>query len=111
MNEERFEEMLQGLRDESASPQQVEAAQDRVWNRLAAARPLACDAFHADLAGYASGQLSESRRLLVEDHLTRCVACRHELAEVKGERKVVEMPTTPPGRLPSWKRWAVAAGA
>ena len=87
MNEERFEEVLQGLRDEGASPEQVEAAQDRVWDRLAAARSLACDAFHTDLAGYAARQLSESRRLLVEDHLSRCVECRHALAEVKGERK------------------------
>lgn len=110
MNDERFEEVLQGLRDESASPKQVKAAQDRVWNRLAAVRSPACDAFRADLAGYASRQLSESRRLLVEDHLSRCVACRHALAEVKGERKVVEMPVAAPGRLPSWTRWAVAAG-
>ena len=110
MNKERFEEVLQGMRDESASPEQVEAAQDRVWDRLAAARPLACDAFHADLAGYASRQLSESRRLLVEDHLSRCVECRHALAEVKGERKVVQMPVATPSLLPSWTRWAVAAG-
>jgi ferric-dicitrate binding protein FerR (iron transport regulator) len=109
MNDERFDELLKGLRDEPVTPDQVERAQERVWHKLSSSRSLACDDFSSDLEGYASGRLAESRRLLVEDHLSRCVECRHALAEVKGESKVVQMPAAP-RRLPAWTRWAVAAG-
>jgi len=110
MTEERFEKALQEMHSESASTKQVKAAQDRVWNRLAASRSLACDDFRADLADYTAGTLPEARRLLTEDHLSRCLDCRHSLAEIKGEGKVFEMPAAPSGRLPAWTRWAVAAG-
>ena len=110
MNDERFDDALQEMRDEAVSPKQVAAAQERVSIRLAKVPSLACDDFRPDLAGYAAGTLPEARRMLAEDHLSRCVDCRHALAEVKGERKVIEMPPTAPRRVPTWTRWAVAAG-
>jgi len=108
MNDERFDEVLMRMREESATPKQVEGARERVWHKLSSSRSTACDDVHPDLAGYAAGQLAEARRLLVEDHLSRCIECRHVLADVKGERKVVQMPVAP-RRLPAWTRWAVAA--
>ena len=110
MNDERFEELLGTLREESAPGEQVEKAQERVWQQLAAARPLACQDFTEDLKRYARGDLSDARRLLIEDHVARCVACRRALNELKGTRKVVALPTVRPRRRPAWQRWAVAAG-
>ena len=110
MTEKRFGEVLEEMRGTSASPEQVKAAQDSVWRRLAASRSLACDDFRSTLADYVSGRLTESRRLLTDDHLSRCVACRHSLAEIKGERKLVELPLARSGRRPAWTRWAIAAG-
>ena len=107
MNDERFEELLQELRDESAPTEQVKAARERVWQRLLESRSVACDELRPELADYARGGLSAARRLLIEDHLGRCVACRRALADVKGTGKVIAIPQRPPSHV--WKRWAAAA--
>ena len=110
MNDERFDELLEEMRQEGASPEQIKAAQDHVWRRLAASHSPACGEFRARLDAYVDGRVSEPRRLLIDDHLSRCVDCRHALAELKGERKLVAFAgTTGPGRS-RWTRWAVAAG-
>jgi len=109
MNDERFDDLLQEMRDESAPRAQVDEARERVWQHLQESHSLACDELRPALADYARGRSSESRRLLVEDHLSRCVACRHALADARGEHKVTTMPQVPASRLPAWTRWAVAA--
>ena len=92
MNDERFDDLLQDMRDESAPRAQVDAARERVWQHLQESHSLACDELRPELADYARGRIRESRRLLVEDHLSRCVACRHALADTRGEHKVTTMP-------------------
>src|SRR5260370_8641081 len=110
MTEERFDELLREMREENVSPEQAAAAQDRVWHRIAGATPVACAEFRPDLARSISGALTESRRLLLDDHLGRCAECRRALADLKGERRVITMPQ---GRSSLWSgrtRLAVAAG-
>ena len=51
-----------------------------------------CVEFRPDLRAYMSGNLTGARRLLLEDHLSRCTACRTALADLKGERRVIAMP-------------------
>lgn len=109
MNEERFDELLQEMREESAPAEQVTAAQERVWQRLKGAGSAACAEIQPEFADYLAGRLTASRRLLVEDHLGRCSDCRRALAAAKGERKVVAMPQMGSARLPGWARWAAAA--
>jgi hypothetical protein len=110
MNDDRFDALLQEIRGEEPPPEQVEAARDRVWQRLNDARSPACDEFRPALADYALGRLEGPRRLLVEDHLSRCVDCRRSLAAIKGDRKLVAMPRRASEARQPWKRWAVAAG-
>ena len=110
MNDERFDKLLSEMREEEAPPEQIKAAQDRVWRRLAAARSPACDELRPALADYASGGLAGPRRLLIEDHLGRCVDCRRTLAAIKGDRKLVTFPHRGSDARQGWKRWAVAAG-
>ncbi len=109
MNDERFEELLQDMRDESVDPERVAAARARVWDRLQESASAACAELRPALPAYARGELGEARRLLIEDHLGRCVECRHELAVVRGERKLTAVQDHS-GRGSSWKRWAIAAG-
>ncbi len=110
MDDERFDELLEQMRDEGASPDQIRDAKDRVWHRLAASQSPACEELRAELGAYLAGRLSEPRRLLIHDHVSRCVHCRHALAEIKGERKLVPFPTEAAQSRRRWTRWAVAAG-
>ena len=46
--------------------------------------------------------------MLLEDHVSRCAACRAALAEMKGERRVIAMPQRSSSR---WRRWGTLAAA
>ena len=110
MNDERFDELLEEMRDETAPPDQINDAKDRVWHRLAASESPACEELRAELGAYVNDRLSEPRRLLIHDHVSRCVHCRHALAEIKGEHKMVSFPVA---AVTHWRRptrWAIAAG-
>jgi hypothetical protein len=109
MNDKLFDELLKKIREEEAPAEQVADAQERVLQRLTGSTSLACAEIRPQLAEYAAGNLKESRRLLIDDHLSRCLECRHALAEVKGKKKVVVMPHMRSFRWTGWMRWAVAA--
>ena len=59
-------------------------------------------------AAYLGKELGASRRLLVEDHLSRCPSCRTRIAEMKGERTVIAMPVRSSSR---WVRRGMLAAA
>jgi hypothetical protein len=110
MPEDRFEELLNEMRNQDVPPEEVAAAKARVWQKIAAATSAACPEFRADLDEYAAGRLEGSRRLLVEDHLGRCSACRRTLAESQGKLRTIPLPVPRRRSLPAWTRWAMAAG-
>ena len=45
MTEERFDQLLKEMREESVAPEQAAAARDRVWRQLAGSTSLACAEF------------------------------------------------------------------
>lgn len=110
MNDDRFDQLLEEMRNETVPAAEAQAAQDRVRERL---RNPVCAEFRAEFNGYLAGDLLESRRLLMEDHLTRCAACRRELAAARGEKpgRVVELPVRgwAQGPLVRWGALAAAA--
>jgi hypothetical protein len=109
MNDERFDQLLDELHNETAPVAEMEAAKARVRERL---ETPVCAEFRSELAGYIAGTLLESRRLLVEDHLGRCAPCRRALAEARGESpaKIIAMPASRwTGRLGQYSRIAAAA--
>ncbi len=110
MPEDRLEEMLNEMRNENVPPEEVDAATKRVWQKLAASAPAVCPEFRGDLEGYAGARLEGSRRLLLEDHLSRCTACRRALTQLQGEPRTRPMPVVRRRVLPVWPRWAMAAG-
>jgi hypothetical protein len=99
MAEDRLERALQEMKEEDVGAGALEAARARVWDRVNTAGAT-CAEFRQDFDAYLGKQLGSSRRILVEDHLSRCPGCRGLLAEMKGERRVVAMP------LRSSSRWA-----
>ncbi len=47
MSEDRLEELINEMRNESAPPEEAAAAKGRVWQKLAAAQPSVCPEFQA----------------------------------------------------------------
>lgn len=108
MNDERFEDLLEEIRDEDVPREEFHAARDRVWQKLQPEEHVACDELRPELRAYHLGTIAPARRLLINDHLSRCVECRRALADIKRAGKVVPMPARPQ-RHSSWQRWAAAA--
>ena len=67
-----------------------------------------CAEFRQDFPAYLVNELGGSRRILVEDHLSRCPGCRARIAEMKGERPIVAMPLRSSSR---WVQWGALAAA
>jgi len=95
MSEDRLEEALQEMRQEDVDAGTLAAARARVWDRVtgtADAAAAGCAEFRPDFPAYLGGALGDSRRVLMEDHLSRCPSCRAVMAGQKGERHVIAMP-------------------
>jgi FecR-like protein len=99
MSEDRLERALQEMKKEEVDAGTLEAARARVWEKVTNAGSATCAEFRQDFRGYLGKELGGSRRILVEDHLSRCPGCRARIAEMKGERPIVAMP------LRSSSRW------
>src|SRR5262249_5391202 len=109
MSEDRLERALEEMRQEAVDAGTIAAARDRVRDRLTSAAVAGCAEFRPDFSSYVSGALAGSRRILLEDHLSRCTACRAVLAEMKGERRVIAMPHRSHSRWPRLGMLAAAA--
>lgn len=94
-NELQFDELIESMRQEDVPAEQWAGSRDRVWKQLAAEAPelqvamptaagALCDNFREQFAAYHDGTLSGARKLLMEDHLGRCPACRRALAQFEG---------------------------
>jgi len=103
MNEQNLDQILDEIRQEDVSATELKAAQDRVWAKLSTRS--ACADFRAD---YGKTDLSEARRFLLDEHLTRCVECRRVLTSPV-TAKVIAMPVKPARRF-AVPKWAMAAG-
>ena len=108
MSEDRLDTALREMTKEATDAATLEAARVRVWNTLANAGVAGCSEFQVDFGAYLRGTLTGGRRLLVEDHIGRCTACRTALLELKGERRVIAMPQRSSSR---WRRWGSLAAA
>src|SRR5688572_27064718 len=108
MSEDRLERALQEMKEEDLDTGTLEAARARVWEKVTNATISTCAEFRQDFHAYQGKELGDSRRLLLEDHLSRCPACRARIAEMKGERSIVAMPVRSSSR---WARWGALAAA
>lgn len=108
MSEDRLEEALRDMKHEAVDAATLDAARDRVWDTLLTATHAPCAEFRPDFRAYLDGTLAGSRRVLLEDHVSRCSTCRAALAEMKGQARVIAMPHRPASR---WRRWGVLAAA
>ena len=108
MSEDRLERALQEMKDEDVDSGTLEGARARVWEKMANADMSTCAEFRQDFSAYLRQALGASRRILVEDHLSRCPSCRARIAEMKGERTIIAMPRRSSSR---WMQWGALAAA
>jgi hypothetical protein len=109
MSEDMLERALQEMKEENVNSGALQAARERVWDNMTNVGSVTCAEFQQDFQRYLAGDLGGSRRLLVDDHLSRCPACRARIAGIKGERTVVAMPVRSTSR---WlRRGSLAAAA
>ena len=87
MSKDRLEEAITAMKGESVHPEKLEEARARVWEKLGRQSKTACSEFQLQFQDYLDGRLDSRRRLLIDDHLSRCPHCRAQLAEQRGERK------------------------
>jgi hypothetical protein len=125
MSDHKFEQLLSKIRSEQVDDQVVSQATERVWSSIASA-PAAgvgvgmlrsCEDFQTLIPGYLEKdrlgmKLPEARRLLLEDHLHQCVACRHAVEEARGGglQPVWQPVWKAKTAFPVW-RWAMGAAA
>jgi hypothetical protein len=110
LNNNELDRVLNSIRDDVPSDELIQAAAARVRLRLAEATAPeqdVCGNFRAMADALHNGTLSEARRMLLDDHLHSCVACRRFF---KGERAAV-IPIR--AQRPVWNvmPWAIAAAA
>lgn len=124
--DELLDKAIAQTRQAEPDPQVVEAAAARVWERLSGAGAAAastaaevteiqsCDDYQALIPAYLAGSLSQSRKLLLEEHTRECIPCRRALKDAREGRVPAQTAdhTVKPkrhGLSASVKRWAVAA--
>jgi hypothetical protein len=108
MSQDRLDSALEGMKQEAVDAATLDAARARVWNTLSNPVPAGCAEFRPEFPEYLRGTLTGGRRVLLEDHVSRCIACRAALAEMRGERRVIAMPQRSSAR---WRRWGTLAAA
>jgi FecR protein/Putative zinc-finger len=118
MSEDHLERALHEMKEEDVDAGTLEAARARVWDTMTNAVSATCAEFRQDLQAYLGKELGDSRRILLEDHLSRCPRCRARIAEMKGERPIVAMPRGLPrrslgegGSSTRWVQWGGLAAA
>ena len=109
MSEDRLERALQEMKHEDVDAGTLETARARVWGSMTNAVSATCAEFRPDFPAYLRNELGDSRRVLLEDHLSRCPGCRTRIAEMKGERTVLAMPVRSSSRRMQWGALGAAA--
>jgi ferric-dicitrate binding protein FerR (iron transport regulator) len=127
-----LDRLIAELRAASPDEQAVENAAQRVWTRIAggqrlvnavAVEPAAqaahagqirgCPDFQSLIPAYLTRSLAEARRLLLEDHVLGCVACRHALEKARsraqGKETISRQYVVKPRRVNWTLAWGVAA--
>src|SRR4029450_3705623 len=106
---DRLERARQDMKEEHVDAGTLEAARARGGDTMTSIAGATCAEFRPDFPAYLAKELGASRRILVEDHLSRCPGCRGRIAELKGERTVIAMPRRSASRWVGWGGVAAAA--
>jgi hypothetical protein len=90
-DDHKFDRLLSEIRNEAIDDRVVAEAGDRVWSSISASpsaqfsvqKLRSCEDFQALIPAYLEKNLPEARRLLFQDHVHQCVACRHAVEQAR----------------------------
>jgi ferric-dicitrate binding protein FerR (iron transport regulator) len=91
MSDHKFDQFISEIRNEQVNDGIVSEAGERVWSSISGS-PVAelgrntlrsCEDFKALIPAYLGQSLGEPRRLLFEDHVHQCVACRRGVEQAR----------------------------
>src|SRR5262249_44521205 len=104
MNNQDFDRLVDSIRDDAPDAETARAAAERVREQLGAAGGPdgGCIQFRADFDAFRAKKLTEGRRMLLEDHLHSCVACRREYTGATQAPVVVIKRSRPATRRLGW---------
>ena len=117
MSDQKFDRLLSEIRNEHVDDRVVSQAGQRVWSSVSEAptaelgmhKLRSCEDFQTIIQPYLRNNLPEARRLLFEDHVHQCVACRRCVERAReGDLQRVWQPEMMPRGFPLW-RWAMGA--
>ena len=117
MSDHKLERLLSEIRSEHVDDRVVGQASERVWKSITASPSAelsmhtlrSCEDFQTLIPGYVDKNLPESRRLLFEDHMHQCVACRHAVEQARdGEMQPTWQPRISARSFPVW-RWVMSS--
>ena len=110
-----LDDAIREIRQDQLDSESVSRASQRVWTRISkqpgfeVTEIRGCDDFCSLIPAYKSGELSEARRLLFEDHTKECVACRKVLSEERTEELVQADFKPGTDHTSFWMRWGSIA--
>ncbi|HEY3738405.1 MAG TPA: FecR domain-containing protein [Bryobacteraceae bacterium] len=120
MNNKQFDELIESIQNDQPDPKAASEAAERVRHKLfgvagvaqVAGRIQSCDDYRGLIPAYLQRTLSDSRRMLLDDHIRECVPCRKALDEArsgkpKGAVRVIPSSTGRPST--EYRKWAIAA--
>lgn len=113
----KFDELLNSIRNETPEASAVEEARTRVQQKLfgpgsaGADRIRGCEDFQSLIPSYLQRTLSDARRMLLEDHVRECIPCRRALDHARGSGAKVRPIMAARRPSGSMQRWAIAAAA
>jgi hypothetical protein len=100
MSDHKFDQFISDIRNEQVDEQVITQSGKRVWGAISGPESVtsmhklrSCEDFQSLIPEYLGESLPEARRMLLEDHVHQCVACRHAVEQARvGELQPVWRP-------------------
>jgi FecR protein/Putative zinc-finger len=89
MSDHKFDQLISNIRNEQVDEQVIAQSGKRVWSAISGPSAASmhklrsCEDFQSLIPEYLGESLPEARRMLLEDHVHQCVACRHAVEQAR----------------------------
>ena len=115
----QFNEIIESIVSDQPDPKLASEAAERVRQKLfgmagvaqVAGRIQSCDDYRGLIPSYLQRTLSDSRRMLLDDHIRECIACRKALEQARTGKPALMKVTAMPAVHSRGRLWLATAAA